>query len=85
VKKIYTTVIHCALIEGLDSCKVKGRIDQAYEYLPLEKYKYRKASIQPGTEVELLAFPEGKKVMKIAFTITSLLLLIRSMEILFGY
>jgi hypothetical protein len=34
---------------------------QTYQYLPLEEYKYSQASIQPGTEVELLAFSGGKE------------------------
>jgi hypothetical protein len=32
-----------------------------FVYIPLEEYKYEQAIIQPGTELELLAFSGGKK------------------------
>jgi len=50
---ILTTVVHTCFA----SCKPK----QSFLYIPLEKYKYREAKIQPGTELELLAFSGGKK------------------------
>ena len=61
MKKCLTLFAVIVLIETLDGCNSRGRPNQTYEYLPLEEYRYAQASIQPGTEVELLAFSGGKE------------------------
>jgi hypothetical protein len=40
---------------------LRHRPEQEYVYVPLKDYKYDPASIQPGTEVKLLAFSGGKQ------------------------
>jgi hypothetical protein len=64
MKKILTLFAVSALIVILDGCDLKGHPSQTYDYLPLEEYRYTPANIQPGTEVQLLAFSGGKEADK---------------------
>jgi hypothetical protein len=58
MKKITRLLILTSVIlTSFASCKPK----QSFLYIPLEKYKYMEAKIQPGRELELLAFSGGKK------------------------
>ena len=42
-------------------CNVfEKKFHQVYEYVPLKEYKYSEANIQPGAEVQLIAFSGGK-------------------------
>jgi hypothetical protein len=58
-RKIALSVL--LFIEVFSGCNLKSHPEQEYMYIPLEEYKYNAASIQPGTEVELLAFSGGKE------------------------
>jgi hypothetical protein len=56
--KILTAAFFAFLFTAaFSSCRAK----QEFEYVPLEEYTYEKANIQPGTEVELLAFSGGRR------------------------
>ena len=59
--KFITHLFIVILVAGFGSCKLNNRAFQTYEYMPLEQYEYKQAGIQPGTEVELLAFSGGKE------------------------
>lgn len=57
-QKILLIIILCVVVS---SCSYKSSTRQEFTYVLLEEYQYQEANIQPGTEVELLAFSGGKK------------------------
>lgn len=59
IKQKTLLIISLCVIVG--SCSLKRSTKQEFTYVLLEEYHYQEANIQPGTEVELLAFSGGKK------------------------
>ena len=61
-RHIKTIILVIVLVNPLIGCLFPdSKPKQEYEYIPMKQYKYKKAIIEPGTEVQLLAFSGGKE------------------------